>query len=241
MLAVWHAFDPIVFARSAATDSSPDGGRQCRSSQALRRWVRSGVPRRIAACAAQGPDGKDLSASAHVFGNDVGEPIDSIKTSWRATCPGQDRGPHLPRASTRGSRMDRDKVLTHAISSSRTRVRTIARTNSETIGRAQPPETFCKPPAPSPGSLPSYGGGTLERPVLPGRFVRLDLVGASGFEPPTPRSRTECSTRLSHAPTRREKCARSAHNGREPPGQNQHCTARPDSRIMNSVWTEFAE
>jgi hypothetical protein len=27
------------------------------------------------------------------------------------------------------------------------------------------------------------------------------MVGASGFEPPTPRSRTECSTRLSHAPT----------------------------------------
>ena len=27
------------------------------------------------------------------------------------------------------------------------------------------------------------------------------LVGARGFEPPTPRSRTECSTRLSHAPT----------------------------------------
>src|SRR5207247_5815065 len=30
------------------------------------------------------------------------------------------------------------------------------------------------------------------------------LVGASGFEPPTPRSRTECSTRLSHAPTWRK-------------------------------------
>jgi hypothetical protein len=29
------------------------------------------------------------------------------------------------------------------------------------------------------------------------------MVGARGFEPPTPRSRTECSTRLSHAPTRR--------------------------------------
>ena len=29
------------------------------------------------------------------------------------------------------------------------------------------------------------------------------LVGARGFEPPTPRSRTECSTRLSHAPTKR--------------------------------------
>ena len=28
-----------------------------------------------------------------------------------------------------------------------------------------------------------------------------ELVGARGFEPPTPRSRTECSTRLSHAPT----------------------------------------
>ena len=27
------------------------------------------------------------------------------------------------------------------------------------------------------------------------------MVGARGFEPPTPRSRTECSTRLSHAPT----------------------------------------
>src|SRR5215813_682227 len=31
-------------------------------------------------------------------------------------------------------------------------------------------------------------------------FLRF-LVGARGFEPPTPRSRTECSTRLSHAPT----------------------------------------
>src|SRR5690349_14468123 len=31
-----------------------------------------------------------------------------------------------------------------------------------------------------------------------------ELVGAIGFEPTTPRSRTECSTRLSHAPTRRE-------------------------------------
>src|SRR5262245_7356164 len=29
------------------------------------------------------------------------------------------------------------------------------------------------------------------------------MVGARGFEPPTPRSRTECSTRLSHAPTGR--------------------------------------
>src|SRR5262249_57061567 len=32
-----------------------------------------------------------------------------------------------------------------------------------------------------------------------------ELVGARGFEPPTPRSRTECSTRLSHAPTGRNR------------------------------------
>ena len=32
-------------------------------------------------------------------------------------------------------------------------------------------------------------------------FLLIFLVGARGFEPPTPRSRTECSTRLSHAPT----------------------------------------
>src|SRR4051812_38816703 len=44
-------------------------------------------------------------------------------------------------------------------------------------------------------------------PVLTGhpnqnrQCLREKLVGASGFEPPTPRSRTECSTRLSHAPT----------------------------------------
>ena len=33
------------------------------------------------------------------------------------------------------------------------------------------------------------------------RFSGIEVVGARGFEPPTPRSRTECSTRLSHAPT----------------------------------------
>src|SRR5207247_8276290 len=41
----------------------------------------------------------------------------------------------------------------------------------------------------------------------------LDLVvGARGFEPPTPRSRTECSTRLSHAPTL-ERCERRTGGG----------------------------
>src|SRR5262245_20192181 len=33
------------------------------------------------------------------------------------------------------------------------------------------------------------------------------MVGARGFEPPTPWSRTRCSTRLSHAPTQAMSCA----------------------------------
>ena len=52
-----------------------------------------------------------------------------------------------------------------------------------------------------PGELELMGmNGTQSR----GRsqvFLREKVVGARGFEPPTPRSRTECSTRLSHAPT----------------------------------------
>lgn len=32
------------------------------------------------------PAGKDLGPDAHVFGNEIGEPIASIKTAWRATC-----------------------------------------------------------------------------------------------------------------------------------------------------------
>ena len=31
----------------------------------------------------------------------------------------------------------------------------------------------------------------------------MDLVGARGFEPPTPASRTQCATGLRYAPTRR--------------------------------------
>jgi integrase len=33
-----------------------------------------------------GPDGEPLPAAAHVFGNEVGEPINQIKTAWLATC-----------------------------------------------------------------------------------------------------------------------------------------------------------
>jgi integrase len=33
-----------------------------------------------------GPDGKPLADDAHVFGNEVGERQDSIKTAWRTTC-----------------------------------------------------------------------------------------------------------------------------------------------------------
>lgn len=33
-----------------------------------------------------GPDGKELATDAHIFGNEIGEPIASVKTAWRATC-----------------------------------------------------------------------------------------------------------------------------------------------------------
>ena len=36
--------------------------------------------------------------------------------------------------------------------------------------------------------------------LLPIEFKRRFLVGARGFEPPTPRSRTVCATRLRYAP-----------------------------------------
>jgi hypothetical protein len=65
----------------------------------------------------------------------------------------------------------------------------------------------------------------------PSRKMLNHLVGASGFEPPTPRSRTECSTRLSHAPT---KAVRSG-NCQQRPGTvapKSHSTSSPTSRIM---------
>src|ERR1700678_1252174 len=41
------------------------------------------------------------------------------------------------------------------------------------------------------------------------QFICLKrLVGERGFEPPTPWSRTRCSTRLSHSPTKSRACAR---------------------------------
>src|SRR6201999_4569105 len=41
----------------------------------------------------------------------------------------------------------------------------------------------------------------------PGAAPSLSAVGARGFEPPTPRSRTECATRLRYAPIRRRAVA----------------------------------
>ena len=32
------------------------------------------------------PDGKDHPSAAHVFGNEVGEPVKSIRTAWELTC-----------------------------------------------------------------------------------------------------------------------------------------------------------
>src|SRR5437763_7989539 len=44
------------------------------------------------------------------------------------------------------------------------------------------------------------------------KMIQVRLVGERGFQPPTPWSRTRCSTRLSHSPTKgrriaAEKCA----------------------------------
>jgi integrase len=33
-----------------------------------------------------GPNGKKLAVTAHVFGNEVGEEVDNVKTAWRAAC-----------------------------------------------------------------------------------------------------------------------------------------------------------
>jgi integrase len=84
------------------------------------RTVMSGSARLLALLRARrkGPDDKDLPATAHVFGNEVGEPIDSIKTSWRATCRRakiEDLHFHDLRREA-ASRMDRDKVSRTAIS-----------------------------------------------------------------------------------------------------------------------------
>jgi hypothetical protein len=58
----------------------------------------------------------------------------------------------------------------------------------------------------SPGNLPRPQKRHQMRPrakFLPAEtsiFLRFRMVGARGFEPPTPCSRSRCSTRLSHAP-----------------------------------------
>ena len=49
------------------------------------------------------------------------------------------------------------------------------------------------------GPHPKNTKGRTPQGIQP--FLASLVVGATGFEPATPRSRTECSTRLSHAPT----------------------------------------
>src|SRR5580693_8412268 len=44
-------------------------------------------------------------------------------------------------------------------------------------------------------------------------YVEERLVGERGFEPPTPWSRTRCSTRLSHSPTKSLVCTRIGNAG----------------------------
>ncbi len=47
-----------------------------------------------------------------------------------------------------------------------------------------------------------FGIRNLRKPQESSQPNQLELVGERGFEPPTPWSRTRCSTRLSHSPTR---------------------------------------
>ena len=44
------------------------------------------------------------------------------------------------------------------------------------------------------------------------RHSPIQMVGARGFEPPTPWSRTRCSTRLSHAPSLNQRQAAGERN-----------------------------
>ena len=46
-----------------------------------------------------------------------------------------------------------------------------------------------------------FGIRNLRKPRELSQPNQLDMVGERGFEPPTPWSRTRCSTRLSHSPT----------------------------------------
>src|SRR5713226_6014255 len=46
-----------------------------------------------------------------------------------------------------------------------------------------------------------FGIRNLREPREASQPNQLDMVGERGFEPPTPWSRTRCSTRLSHSPT----------------------------------------
>jgi hypothetical protein len=45
-------------------------------------------------------------------------------------------------------------------------------------------------------------GGLYPVAFMKNRLRKLGLVGARGFEPPTPASRTQCATGLRYAPTR---------------------------------------
>ncbi len=57
---------------------------------------------------------------------------------------------------------------------------------------------LANPLAKTPDSGPE-NGATPEAETL-AMTGTYDVVGARGFEPPTPRSRTECATRLRYAP-----------------------------------------
>ena len=61
------------------------------------------------------------------------------------------------------------------------------------------------------------------------------LVGERGFEPPTPWSRTRCSTRLSHSPTCKGRVVDASHFRRFPLRKNRNTLEFDYSRALASM------
>src|SRR5512141_883821 len=75
------------------------------------------------------------------------------------------------------------------------------------------------------------------RPLHAARSCRASdkKIGARGFEPPTPWSRTRCSTRLSHAPTRSNEDDRNR-EGRRPEGPEHQDSVKKYSTCRRPGW-----
>src|SRR5579885_1201673 len=68
------------------------------------------------------------------------------------------------------------------------------------------------------------------------------MVGAAGFEPATPASRTQCSTGLSHAPTRRRLIASAFAHRKKPIGKDLNAEKLgPKTQILPAAAVAVAE